>query len=89
MDSILGGGALEQLHGSFSDIGAHQDFQKPEFLLKELWFEDIPGPPGLPLVGNLLEQLNKDNMKHAVKVRYQFLKGVESFFKRYFSFFSP
>ena len=22
--------ALEQLYGSFSDIGAHQDFQKPE-----------------------------------------------------------
>ena len=35
-------GALEQLHGSYSAIGAHQDFQKPEFfmpelLLKELW----------------------------------------------------
>ena len=35
--------ALEQLHGSFSDIGAHQDFQMPEFfmpklLLKELWY---------------------------------------------------
>ena len=35
-------GALEQLHGSFSDIGAYQDFQMqeffmPELLLKELW----------------------------------------------------
>ena len=34
--------SLEQLFGSFSDIGAHQDFQKseffmPELLLKELW----------------------------------------------------
>ena len=34
--------ALEQLHGSLSDIGAHQDFQKPDvfmpdLLLKELW----------------------------------------------------
>ena len=34
--------ALEQLHGSFSDIGAHLEFQKsefvmPELLLKELW----------------------------------------------------
>ena len=34
--------ALEQLHGSFSDIGAHQDFRKskffmPELLLIELW----------------------------------------------------
>ena len=26
IESIFGG-ALEQLHGSFSDIGAHQDFQ--------------------------------------------------------------
>ena len=24
--------ALEQLHGSSSDIGAHQDFQVPEFI---------------------------------------------------------
>ena len=36
------GGNLEQLHGFFSDIGAHQEFQKPELfmpelLLKELW----------------------------------------------------
>ena len=35
-------GALEQLHGSFRDIGAHQDFQMPEFimpaqLIKGLW----------------------------------------------------
>ena len=35
-------GALEQLHGRCSDIGAHLDFLKPEFfmpelLLKELW----------------------------------------------------
>ena len=34
--------ALWQLHGSFSDVGAHQDFQMPEFfmpelLIKELW----------------------------------------------------
>ena len=36
------GGAFEQLHGSFSDFGAHLEFQKPELfmpelLLKELW----------------------------------------------------
>ena len=35
-------GALEKLHGSLRYIGAHQDFQQPEFympelLLKELW----------------------------------------------------
>ena len=35
-------GALEQLHGGFSDISAHLELQKPEFvmpelLLKELW----------------------------------------------------
>ena len=34
--------ALDQLHGSFSDIDAHQDLQKsnfvmPELLIKELW----------------------------------------------------
>ena len=38
------GEALEQLHGSFSGIGAHQDSQKPKFfmpelLLKELWLK--------------------------------------------------
>ena len=37
--------ALEQLHGSFSNIGARQDFQRPEFfmpelLLNELWYRD-------------------------------------------------
>ena len=41
-------GALEQLHGSFSGIGGHQDFQKPKFfmhklLLKELWSGDVNG----------------------------------------------
>ena len=31
---FFGGGALEEeLHGSFSDIGAHQDFQMPEFFM--------------------------------------------------------
>ena len=35
-------GALEQLHGSFSDFGAREDLQKPTFvmleiLIKELW----------------------------------------------------
>ena len=29
------GGALDQLHGSFSDIGAHQDLQKPTFVMPE------------------------------------------------------
>ena len=28
--------ALEQFHGSSSDIGAHQDFQVPEFIMPEL-----------------------------------------------------
>ena len=30
-------------------------------------FDAIPGPPGLPLLGNLLDLLNKNNMKHAIK----------------------
>ena len=35
-------GALEQLHGSFSDISSHLEFERPELvmpelLLKELW----------------------------------------------------
>ena len=29
-------GALEQLYGCFSDIHAHQDYQKPEFFMSEL-----------------------------------------------------
>ena len=33
---FLGGGALEQFHGSFSYIGAHQEFQKPEIVMPEL-----------------------------------------------------
>ena len=34
IEIFLGGG--EQLHGSFSDVGAHQDFQMPEFFMPEL-----------------------------------------------------
>ena len=42
-------GTLEQIHGSFSDIGAHRDFQKPEFfmpdlLINELWIEGALDP---------------------------------------------
>ena len=33
--------ALEQLHGSFSDIGAHQGFQKPEFIMPELLLKEL------------------------------------------------
>ena len=33
--------ALEQLHGSLSDIGAHQDFQKPEFIMPELLQKEL------------------------------------------------
>ena len=46
---------LEQLHERFSDIGAHQDFQKskllmPELFLKELWVKrPHPGPLNRPL----------------------------------------
>ena len=38
---FLGGGALEQLHGTFIDIGANKDFQKPEFFMPELLIYDI------------------------------------------------
>ena len=34
-------GALEQLHGSFSDIGAHQDFQKSKFFMPELLLKEL------------------------------------------------
>ena len=33
---FLGPGALEQLYESFSDMGAHLEFQKPEFVMPEL-----------------------------------------------------
>ena len=33
--------ALEQLHGSISDIGAHQNFQMPEFYLAELLLKEL------------------------------------------------
>ena len=37
-------GALEQPHGSFTDIGAHQDFQKPEFVMRGLLLQElVPG----------------------------------------------
>ena len=34
-------GALEQLHGSFSDIGAHLEFQKTEFVMPELLLKEL------------------------------------------------
>ena len=37
---ICCGRALEQLHGSFSDIGAHQDFQNSEFFMPELLLKE-------------------------------------------------
>ena len=33
--------ALEQLQGSFTDIGSHQEFQKPEFVMPELLLEEL------------------------------------------------
>ena len=33
--------ALEQLHESFSVIGAHQDFQQPEFFNPELLLKEL------------------------------------------------
>ena len=50
VESFLG--ALDQLNGSFSDIVAHQDLQKPNFvmpelLIKELWFTCSFNPPTL------------------------------------------
>ena len=38
---FFGGGAQKQLYGSFSYIGAHQDFQKPEFLKPELLLKEL------------------------------------------------
>ena len=34
-------GALEQLNGSFSEIGAHQDFIKPELVMLELLLKEL------------------------------------------------
>ena len=36
-------GALDQLNGSFSDIGAHQDLQKPNFVLPTINKRIMPG----------------------------------------------
>ena len=37
-------GALDQLHGNFSDIGAHQDYQKPNCVMPELLIKELcPG----------------------------------------------
>ena len=33
--------SLEQLHGTFSDIGAHKEFQKPEFVMPELLIKEL------------------------------------------------
>ena len=38
---FFGGGAMEQLHGSFNDIGAHLEFQKPEFVMPELLLKEL------------------------------------------------
>ena len=44
-------GPLDKFHGSFSDIGAHQDLQMPDFdmpeLLAELFEQFILCPPTL------------------------------------------
>ena len=37
----MGGGAQKQLYGSFTYIGAHQDFQKLEFLKPELLLKEL------------------------------------------------
>ena len=39
VESFLG--TIEQLHGSASDIGAHQVFQQPEFFMPELLPKEI------------------------------------------------
>ena len=33
--------ALDQLHGRFSGIGAHQDLQKPNFVMPELLIQEL------------------------------------------------
>ena len=32
---------LDQLHGSFSEIGAHQNLQKPNFVMPELLIKEL------------------------------------------------
>ena len=34
-------GALEELHGNSSDIGAHQNFQMPEFFMPKLILKEL------------------------------------------------
>ena len=38
--------SLDQLHGNLSDIGAHQDLQKPNFVIPELLIKELWGIAG-------------------------------------------
>ena len=52
-------GALDQLHESFSDIGAHKDLQKPNFFMSELLLEKLCNTLGHQLDGftNIIRSL--------------------------------
>ena len=85
------GGALDQLHGSFSDINAHQDFQKPKFvmpelLINELWLHPTQCKRKLPkykkkyylYVGTLLK------VKHHSAILFNFCSFAEvNYFKSF------
>ena len=60
-------GALEQLHGGFSDIGAHQDFQKPDSFMPELSLK-VPCPYLEKYIGRslLVSDFTKDAGRNCV-----------------------
>ena len=60
--------ALEQLHGSFSDIGAHLEFQKPEFVIPELLLKDYDYT-NICLKKSFTSHTERSNMKLMPKLR--------------------
>ena len=41
VDFFWGEGDREELHKSVRDIGSHQNFQKPEFFMPELFLKEL------------------------------------------------
>ena len=57
----------KQLHGSFSDIGAHQNFQMPEFFMPELLLQEPRKCPHL-FRDELELHLTDDDAQHLLLV---------------------
>ena len=79
---------MDQLHGSFSDNGAHQDLQKPNFampelILKELWY---PRPPPMNiLLSECLFTFNTNQLQEwQPQIKYEYRLTIDMVSSEYF-----